>query len=551
MTGTMMRLLALARPAAGRLVLATLAGVGATGCAIGLMAASAWLISRAAQHPPVLHLTVAIVAVRASALGRAGLRYVERLTGHDAALRVLGEVRVREYASLERLAPVGLVRARAGDVVSRFVSDMDSAVDVITRFVLPYLVVVLAGVATAAFVASLLPAVGAILLVGLLVACAGVPAIQAVVARREDRRTAQLRGELTGQVVELLHGAPDLVAYGAGPERLEGIAETDRRLRWAAARASTSVGLGGALVAMTAGACVWAALALGTPAVRDGTLAGVLLAVIVLVPLAVFEAVATLPAAAAQLGLARSALRRVFDILDRPAPIEEAGQPAQLPPPPYHLRLENVTARWADGAPDAVTALDLDLTPGGRVALVGPTGGGKSTVAALLVRFLDPVNGRVTINGVDLRRLAIDDVRRVVGLVAEDAYVFDTTIEQNVRIGRPDATTDEIRAALAAARLLDWVDGLPAGLATALGERGGRLSGGQRRRLVLARALLADFPVLVLDEPTEHLDRAAAAAITADLLATSDRTVLLITHDLYGLSFVDAVVHLTPTPARP
>ena len=335
---------------------------------------------------------------------------------------------------------------------------------------------------------------------------------------------------------------------------------TDQRLRQTAARASTSVGLASALVAVTTGSCVWAALALGTPAVRAGTLDGVLLAVVVLTPLAVFDAVSALPAAAAQLGAARSALRRVFALMDRPVPVVESPAPAPPPPPPYHLRLEEVTARWADDAADAITAVDLDLAPGRRVALVGPSGCGKTTVAALLVRFLDPARGRVTLNGVDLRELAIDDVRRVVGLVAEDAHVFDTTIEENLRVGRPAATVAQMRAALAAARLLDWVDGLPTGLKTAVGEHGDRLSGGQRRRLVLARALLADFPVLILDEPTEHLEDETAAAITADLLAaTPGRTVLLITHRPHGLDAVDEVVHLAPpgrlvggsTPARP
>lgn len=552
MTSPVLRVLLMARPAASRLALAALAGVGASACGIGLIAASAWLIARAAQHPPVLHLTVAIVAVRAFGIGRGGLRYVERLAGHDAAFRVLREIRTRGYERLERLAPVGLRGMRSGDLVSRFVSDMDAAMDVLTRVVLPYVVAALVGLAAAAFVATLLPAAGAILLGGLVVTCAGAPAIHAALARRADRRTAPLRGELAAQIVELVHGAPDLLAYGAAPQRLAATADTDRRLRRSAAKASGTVGLGGALVALTAGACVWAALALGTPAVRAGTLDGVLLAVVVLTPLAVFDVIASLPAAAAQLGAARAALRRVFAIIDRPAPVTEPAVPAPLPPPPYRLRLEGATARWNEGAPDAVTAVDLDLSPGRRIALVGPSGCGKSTVAALLVRFLDPLGGLVTLNGVDLRQLSTVDLGRVVGLVAEDAHVFDTTIEENLRVGLPDATVDQMRAALGAARLLDWVDGLPRGLATPVGERGARLSGGQRRRLVLARALLADFPILVLDEPTEHLDEVTAAAITADLLAaTEGRTVLLITHRPYGLDAVDDVVNLAAVTPRP
>jgi ABC-type multidrug transport system fused ATPase/permease subunit len=192
-----------------------------------------------------------------------------------------------------------------------------------------------------------------------------------------------------------------------------------------------------------------------------------------------------------------------------------------------------------------VTDIDFELRPGRRVALVGPSGSGKSTVAALLVRFLDPCAGRITLNDIDIREFALADLRQVIGLVTEDAHLFDTTIEENLRIARPDATPAQMRDALRQARLLDWVQTLPNGLQTLVGERGTKLSGGQRRRLALARALLADFPVLVLDEPTEHLDDETAQAVTTDLLeATRDRAVLLITHQPFGLDQVDEVVRL-------
>ncbi len=211
-----------------------------------------------------------------------------------------------------------------------------------------------------------------------------------------------------------------------------------------------------------------------------------------------------------------------------------------------------MTARWDPSGPDVVRDLDLELGQRERVALVGPSGCGKSTVAALLVRFLDPVRGRVTINGQDMRGLSTEDIRTIVGLVSDDAYIFDTTVAENLRIAKPDATAEDMGAVLESVRLLDWVDGLPAGLDTHVGERGERLSGGQRRRLALARALLADFPVLVVDEPTEHLDDETATAIVADLFAATNRTILLITHRPHGLAEVDRVVRLDlPVSARP
>lgn len=537
-------LLAVARPATGRLTLAVLSGLGAATCAIGLMAASAWLISRAALHPPVLYLMVAIVSVRAFGIGRGVLRYLERLAGHDASYRVMGELRARTYQGIER---GGFGARRAGDVVARLVSDLDTVAEGVTRVVVPYLVAAATGVASVLFLGALLPPVGVVVFAGLLLVGAGVPLVQAAAARRAERRLAPLRGELTAQVVELVHGAPDLLAYGAAAPRVEAALDTDRRLRAAAARSSAGLGLGGLLVAFAGGASVWAALALGTPAVRSGALDGVLLAVVVLTPMAVFEAMSALPMAAAHLGGMRSALARITELSEQPPAVVEPASPRPLPSAPHRVRLESVTAAWRPDRP-VVTDFDLELRPGRRVALVGPSGSGKSTIAALLVRFLDPTAGRLTVNGIDAREFSTEDLRRIVGLVTEDAHVFDTTIEENLRIARPDATEAQMRKALRRARLLDWVETLPNGLQTPVGELGAKLSGGQRRRLALARALLADFPVLVLDEPTEHLDDETAQAVTADLLdATRDRAVLLITHQPFGLDEVDELVRL-PAP---
>lgn len=545
MNDPVLRLLRLARPVLPRLAVSVVAGAAAAGSSIGLMAAAAWLISRAAQHPPVLHLTIAIVAVRAFGISRGVLRYAERLAGHDAALRVLAELRVRTYERLERLAPAGLAGQRGGDLVARFVGDVDAVLDVLVRVVLPYAVIALAGAASVALVGALLPAAGVVLAVGLVVVALGVPALQQALARRAERRVAPLRGELAAGTVDLLHGLPDLLAYDAAERQLAAVAATDTRLEAAASRSAGSVGVGAALVAAATGASVWAGLALGTPAVRAGALDAVLLAVVVLTPLAVFEATTGLPAAAAHYAAGRAALRRVFAMVDRPEPVPDPAAPADLPAPPYRLRVERTSARWSPDRPPALTDVDLDLSPGRRIAIVGPSGSGKSTLAALLVRFLDPVAGRLTLNGVDLRDLPGDQVRRVVGLMGDDARLFDSTIEENLRIGRRDADERALRAALRAARLLGWVDTLPRGLATPVGEHGARLSGGQRRRLALARALLADFPVLVLDEPTEHLDEPTAEALTADLFeATRGRTTLLITHRLHRLDQVDEIVVL-------
>lgn len=540
-----MRLLALARPVRARLALAALCGALALGSGIGLLATAAWLISRAAQHPPVLTLMVAIVAVRAFGIGRGVFRYAERLTGHDATFRILADLRARVYERLERLAPAGLHAARDGDLLGRLVGDVDAVQDLYLRVLLPGAVAVVVGGASAGLAWALLPSAGALLLAALLVAGVAAPWLSAAVARRAERRTADLRGELTAQVVDTLRGAPELVAYGAAPARLAEAARLDRELTRAAGRSAATAGAGAAVTALAGGLAVWGALALGVPAVRSGRLDGVLLAVVVLLPLAAFEVVAGLPQAAQYLERVRRSAARVLSVLDAAEPVREPAAPAALPRPPYALRVANLRARWAPGGPYALDGVSLDLPPGRRCAVVGASGSGKTTLTAVLLRFLEPAAGSVTLNGVDVRDLAGDDVRRVVGLCAQDAHLFDTTIGENIRLARRSASDEEIRDALHRARLLSWVQTLPHGLDTLVGEHGARLSGGQRQRVALARALLADFPVLLLDEPAEHLDVATADELTADLLAaTEGRTMLLVTHRLAGLEAVDEIVVL-------
>ncbi|MGF7238316.1 MAG: thiol reductant ABC exporter subunit CydC, partial [Frankia sp.] len=480
---------------------------------------------------------------------RGVLRYAERLAGHDAALRVLGRLRVRTYEGLARTAPRG---PACGEALSRFAADVDTGLDILVRVLLPYTAAALAGGGAVALVSRLLPVAGAVLAAGLLAVCLLVPVCHHALAGRAERRVAPLRGELAAGVVELMHGLPDLTAYDAVSPRLAALDGVDSALNRAAARASGSVGMTSALVVLFAGGCVWLSVFFGAQAVRAGRLDGVLLAVVVLTPLAAFEVVAGLPLAASRWGAARSALRRVFALADAPDPVPVVPPVATLPAGPYHLRIEGVAARWAEAGPDVFAGLTLDLRPGRRVAVVGPSGCGKSTLAALLVRFADPSAGRITLNGTDLRHLCGDEVRRVVGLMGDDPYCFDTSLAENLRLARREASDDDLASALRRAGLLPWVESLPAGLATPVGEHGARLSGGQRRRLALARALLADPPILVLDEPTEHVDDATAQAITDDLLdATTGRTIVLITHRPYGLDRVDEVVRMAAAPATP
>ncbi|MFD8543521.1 thiol reductant ABC exporter subunit CydD [Streptomyces sp. NPDC059649] len=546
------RLRRTARARRARFALALLLGSLALGSAVGLMATSGWLISRAAQQPPVLYLMVAVTATRAFGIGRAVFRYAERLVSHDAVLRMLADVRAAVFRRLERLAPAGLAERRRGDLLSRLVADVDAVQDHFLRWLLPAGAAALVGAGAVGFTGWLLPEAGAILAAGLLLAGVGVPLLSAALARRAERQLAPARGRLATRVVDLLTGTAELTVAGALPARTEAVRRADRELTRIAARSATVAGTGAGLSALLCGLTVAAAAVAGVQAVHTGRLAGVALAVVVLTPLAAFEAVTGLPLAVQYRQRTRRAAERVFEVLDAPDPVREPAAPATPPETPFPLVVRGLTARHAGQDRPALDGVDLTLAAGRRIAVVGPSGSGKTTLAQVLLRFLDPEAGSYALGGTDARVLDGDAVRRLVGLCAQDAHLFDSSLRENLRLAlrdrRTDPDEDADRAlwdALGRARLADWVRGLPDGLDTMVGEHGARLSGGQRQRLALARALLADFPVLVLDEPAEHLDLATADALTADLLAaTEGRTTLLITHRLTGLDAVDEVLVL-------
>ncbi len=543
--GVLARVRAMAAPRRGPLALALLLGSLALGSAVGLMATSGWLISRASEHPPVLYLMVAVTATRAFGIGRAVFRYAERLVSHDAVLRMLADTRVAVYRRLERLAPAGLRTTRRGDLLSRLVADVDALQDYWLRWLLPAGAAVMVSAVSVGFTAWLLPEAAAALAVGLLAAGAGVPLVTGAVARRAERRLAPARGALATQVADLLTGTAELTVAGALPARTAETRRADGALTRISSRAATATALGDGLTALVCGLTVAATALVGAQAVAAGRLDGVLMAVVVLTPLAAFEAVMGLPLAVQYRQRVHKSAERVYEVLDAPDPVREPERPRQAPASPFPLRLEGMRARHAGQHRDALAGLDLTLDEGRRVAVVGTSGAGKTTLAQVLLRFLDAEAGTYTLGGVDAYGMDGDSVRRLVGLCAQDAHLFDSTVRENLLLARKDATEAGLRDALGRARLIDWVDGLPDGLDTLIGEHGARLSGGQRQRLALARALLADFPVLVLDEPAEHLDLATADALTADLLAaTEGRTTLLITHRLAGLDAVDEVIVL-------
>jgi len=530
LTGGMRAVLAAARVGPGRLATAAGLGVGALACGVALTATSAWLISTAALHPPVLTLMVAIVAVRAFGLGKGVLRYAERLVSHDAALRAGSALRSRIWDQLVALGPAVTARRRRGDLLTRLVADTDAPQDLLVRIALPAVSALVVSAAAAVTFALLLPAAGLVLAAGLVVAGVGAPALATLTTRRAERMTADARSEVAERTVELLEGAADLIGCGAAAGRIDTLARADGRLTRLRRRSATARGAGAAASVLGIGGAAAGCAVVGASAVAAGTIAGPVLAVLVLTPLALAEVVAPLPEAAVRLLSVRPALRRLAE-LSRLAPAVVPSPAAETAPRPSALSAVELGVRWPEAAVEAVSGVDLDLAAGRRVALTGPSGSGKSTVVAALLRHLDPSSGQLLADGRDVRVLTPEAVRGAVAWCGPWAHLFDSTLRANLALARPDATDDDLVTALGRARLGGWFDALPEGLDTPVGQHGGAVSGGERQRIGVARALLADRPVLVLDEPTAHLDDVTAQALADELLdATSGRTALVVTH---------------------
>jgi len=536
------RVLALTRPFRARLALAGAAGVATIASGIGLLTASAYLISKAALQPPILELTVAIVAVRFFALARAAFRYGERLVTHDLSFRLLADLRVRVAEAVMRLAPAGLQEFRSGDLLTRITRDVDALQQVFIRVIMPPLVAVPVVLLAGLLGAVLLPVVGVVVVATVSLTGVAVPWLTNRLGAVSSRRLAADRSELAGTVVDLVEGVPEIVAFGRQDELLARLDRIQTRAARRERRTAWLEGAGSGTVLLMTGLGAVVVLAVAIPGVVDGRLAGVNLAVVTMLVLASFEAVAGLPDAFQHLGSSFESARRLFAVIDAPSSIEDPSDPAPTPAD-GPIELVGAWLRYAADEPWVLRGVDLRLAPGRRIALVGESGVGKSTIAEVLVRFRDLDRGVMTIGGIDVRRCRADDVRTVIGLVDDTAHVFRVTLRENLRLGDPHASDDELLEVLDRVLLAGWVAELPDGLDTRVGR--GLVSGGQQRRIALARALLAGFPVLVLDEPTAGLDERTAARVMADYMAaTRGRTTLLITHRLDGLADMDEIMVL-------
>jgi ATP-binding cassette, subfamily C, bacterial CydC len=530
----------LLQPRIPRLLLAIAFGVLSLGSALALAGVSAWLITRAWQMPPIMDLSIAVVAVRTFAISRGVLHYCERLASHDTALRAAGTARAQIYYRLAH-GPVDIAtRLHSGELVSRVGADVDQLADVLVRALLPFSVAAVLAVAATAVVGAIAPLAAAVLAVCLLVAGIVAPWLASRAAAAQEVIARQHHSARDVSAMLALEHAAELRVAG----RLGNVVlESQRRQRdWGNAidAASRPAAFAEAIPTAAIGVSVLGAAVAGIA--MAGSVAPTTLAVLMLLPLSAFEATTPLPAAAIQLTRSRLAARRLLDL----TPADTAGStaepepsPATAPPLPSltdRLRgTELVAARPGFQLPSAVT---IDLAPGARLAVTGPSGAGKTTLLMTLAGLLAPLRGDVTLGGTPLRHFREAEIRCAISFFAEDAHIFATTVRDNLLVARGDCPDHRLDVALSRVGLETWLANLPNGLDTVLSGGAQALSAGQRRRLLLARALISPARIVLLDEPTEHLDAADAEPILRSLLSvdsgllSAERTVVVATHHL-------------------
>ncbi len=531
-----------------RVALSVLIGSLTIGSSVALMGTSAWLISTAALHPSVADLGVAVVGVRFFGITRGIFRYLERLTSHDVTFRLLSRLRVWFYEKLEPLAPARLMEFRAGDLLSRIIGDVETLENFYVRVVSPPLIAVVVGFFTAIFLASFYPPLAPAFLVFFLSLGIALPALSQILSRRSAEQTITLRADMHTRLVDGIQGMADLLAYGYAEERLAQISANGLDYGNAQRRMARVTGLHSGLSTMLTNLGLWTILVLCIPQVTSGDLAGPMLASLTLLTFASFEAVTPLPLAAQMWNSSREAAKRLFEVVDTEPEIRDEEQvinnkEEQPLVTDNSLLITNLTFTYPKQSIPALQHITFNLQPSTSTAIVGPSGAGKSTLANLLFRFWDYEAGDITLSGESLKALNQDEVRARIGLVSQNTYFFNTSIFENLRFARRKVTQEEIESAAQAAQVHEFIKNLPKGYDTMIGEQGLRLSGGERQRLAIARVLIKDAPILILDEPTANLDALTEKQVLETLFGVmKQKTSLLITHRLIGLENMDKII---------
>ncbi|SFH41278.1 ATP-binding cassette, subfamily C, CydC [Desulfotomaculum arcticum] len=539
---TWARLMVLIAPYWKSMLLATALSFLTVASGIGLMATSAYLIAGAALHPPVLELMEAIVGVRFFGISRAVFRYLERYFAHDATFRVLSRLRVWFYTALEPLAPARLMEYRSGELVSRIVADVGTLEQFYLRVLAPPLVALLVLLAVFAFLAWFELRLALTLLFFFLTAAVAVPLGVRALSRGTGRRMVETRSALNAQMVDTIQGMTEIAAFNRAGRQQEQVKALSGKFMDLQGRVAGIRGLSAALTGLLMNLTMWSILLLAIPLVQQGKLDGVYLAMLALGALSSFEAVLPLPMVFQHLEESLAAARRLFAVTDAAPAVQELPGPSPEPRS-YDLRVSGLRFRYAPDEPRVLDGVNFVLPGGGRLAIVGPSGAGKSTLVNLFLRFWDYQEGSISLGGHELKAFSPDDLRRYISVVTQHTYLFNATVRENLLLAQPGAGEKELPRAAREAQIHEFIQSLPRGYDTYVGEKGYKLSGGQCQRLAIARALLKNAPVLLLDEATAGLDPVTELEVMESIHRLMEgRTTLVITHRLTGLERMDEIL---------
>jgi ATP-binding cassette subfamily C protein CydCD len=541
------RLLFFLRGSWGWVTLSVLLGALTIGSNVSLMGTSAWLISTAALHPSIAALEVAIVGVRFFGISRAVFRYTERLVSHNVTFRLLARLRVWFYQKLEPLAPARLMEYRAGDLLARIVDDIETLENFYVRVVSPPLVALLTGIGVAIFLASFYPLLATVLIGFFLGLGFLLPLSSLILGRKPGKALVSLRADLNTRLVDGIQGLADILAYGRADDHTAQIARIGREYGQEQKHMARISGFHSGFTTLLTNLGLWMVVYLTIPQVTNGHIAGPMLASLALLTLASFEAVIPLPQTAQMWESVRAAAGRLFEIVDAKPAVEESREQRVENSDPKELlatlKFSNLSFAYPNQTTHTLQRISFKLKTGKSLAIVGPSGAGKSTLVNLLLRFWEYSSGDIRLGGESLHDLEQDEVRARYAVVSQSSYLFNTSVRENLRLACPSASQEEIENAARQAQIHEFILELPKGYDTFIGEQGLRLSGGERQRLAIARALLKDAPILILDEPTANLDSITEKQVLATLFSVmKGKTLLLITHRLVGLENVDEIL---------
>lgn len=540
----LIRLLRILRFFAGEVFLSIILGIAAIAAGIGLLGTSAHIIASAALHPSIATLQVAIVGVRFFGISRGVFRYLERLVSHSVNLKIVTRLREDFYHRIEPGAPENLVALRGGDVLQRVIGDLEVLENFYVRVLAPVMIALVVVIGTSLFIGTYAFELGLVLFFGMVITGFIQPVIALLVTRKPSESLVHLNAKSSAKWVETLQGLEDIQAcnaqrYAYAP-LLEDIALAGKMQKRLSVLSGINSGMGLLLMNLTLIAILWVAI----PIVNDGGLSGVSLAVIVLITLASFEAVNPLPAAAHQLSASRIAARRLFSPVG-----EDHNQLVRIDSELTSfqgVKLEGIRFSYPDRDEKVLDDVDLHLKRGQKIAVLGTSGAGKTSLINVLVVFQQAQSGTFKVDGVDVKGIDPDAVRSLFAVLPQNIYLFNGDIRENLLVANPAATDEDLQHAIEQAGLLDWLHSQPEGLDTWIGERGVKISGGEKQRLAAARVMLQDRPFILLDEPTSNLDRVSAERVMRSLFQHAEqRGLLLITHDIAWLSQMDEVLVLS------